>query len=62
MLEEIGELAKRENVLINCLFGPEGALTIVVDSGIKDYITIGWDWSEDTIIECVKETIRRAKR
>ena len=64
IIQALGDLSKAENVLISLEIGPDGAMSIIVTdfhSGNRDYLMIGSDWSNGTILDCVKDTIRRVK-
>lgn len=61
ILDVIANLAKEENVVIELKIGPDKAMSITVYGIRKEWLTIGADWENSTILQAVKDTIRRAK-
>lgn len=53
MINKIGE--------ISLAFGVDGGLNIVAYGKTTDFTIIGSDWSEDTIMDVIKNTVKRAK-
>ena len=60
MLKDIYELCKEHNCAIDLYIGSDGGMTITVFGKHKDHLIIGADWNEETIKDCIKDTIRRA--
>lgn len=60
MINYIYEMCKKHHCTIQLYIGPDGAMTITVFGKHRDHVTIGVDWSEETIKECINDTIRRA--
>lgn len=62
IIKAIGNLAKEENVLIELKIGPDGAMSILVyGNGSRDLTIVCWEWSEETIMDAIRDTIRRVK-
>lgn len=64
IFKKIGELAEEEDIAINVTFHSSGELHItVIDYGTDktDFIKIHCGWSEDNILNCIRDTIRRVK-
>ena len=60
MIKDIYELCKEHNCTIDLCIGSDGAMTITVFGKYTDHLIIGADWNEETIKDCIKDTIRRA--
>ena len=60
MINYIYELCKKHNCTIELRIGPDGAMTITVYGKRKECIMIGAEWDEETIKNCINDTIRRA--
>lgn len=60
MIKDIYNMCKEHNCLIDLHIGQDGAIPITVFGKRKDHLIIGADWNEETIKDCIKDTIRRA--
>ena len=60
MIKDIYNMCKEHNCSIDLHIGQDGAILITVFSKCKDHLIIGADWNEETIKDCIKDTIRRA--
>lgn len=60
MIKDIYNMCKEHDCTINLCIGPDGAISITVFGKYTDHLIIGADWNEETIKDCIKDTIRRA--
>lgn len=64
LVEQIGDLCTNEHCEVSLSFHTSGELFIsVVDriSSQADFLIANWTWTEDFIVECIKNTIHRVK-
>ena len=59
MIKDIYNMCKEHNCAIDLHIGQDGAMTITVFGKHMDHLIIGADWNEETIKDCIKDTIRR---
>lgn len=61
MINKIGEIVKEEKCEISLTFATDGGLNIIAYGKTRDFTVIGSDWSEDMIMDVIKDTVKRAK-
>ena len=61
LVEKIADVAKRENCIITLDIGPDNILTITILGKRYDYRVINPNWSEENILNTVRDVIRTAK-
>ena len=61
MINKIGKIAQEEKCEISLTFGSDGGLNIIAYDKTRDFTVIGSDWSEELIMNVIKDTVKRAK-
>ncbi len=61
MINKIGKIAQEKKCEISLTFGSDGGLNIVAYGKKRDFTIIGSDWSEELIMNVIKDTVKRAK-
>lgn len=61
LIQKIADIAKRENCIITLDIGPDNILTITILGEKYDYRVINPYWSEESILDTVRDVIRTTR-
>ena len=61
LIAKIADIAKQENCIITLDIGPDNILTITILGKRYDYRVINPYWSEENILDTVRDVIRTAR-
>ncbi len=61
LMKKIADIAKEKNCAISLEIIPDGRLMIGADTVRRDYRIINYDWSEENILNTVRDVIRTAE-
>lgn len=60
MIKYIYDICKKKHCSVDLCIGPDGSMRITVFGRHTDSLIIGANWSEETIKDCIEDTVRRA--